>query len=178
MKGIKRIVLSLVLAIALMAVFVAPVAATNPTVAITVTAEVISITNTKATWAIGIVAVDEVVYFSTDGTEDVDWSQIENTGTVAVDVEIQGQDLSGTPSWTLATTTGADQYSLFANSEGTPSTYDVEVTNGAPYNDLTTNLAAAATYVWSMEFTAPSSFGGTEDGGEKSGTVTLVASKT
>jgi len=175
-KKFRRIALSLVLAVALMASFVVPVAADNPTVSITVTAEVIAITNTQDTWGIGTVTTDAVVYFSTDGTQNDTYSQVENTGTVAVDVQIQGMDLAGTPTWTLASTTSADQYTLFANSEATPTVYDVEVKSSA-YGDLTTNLAKADTYDWSMKFTAPSSFGGTEDGTEKSGTVTLVASK-
>jgi len=176
MRNLKRTALSLVLAVALVVAFTAPAFAANPTVSITVTAELVAITNSKATWGIGTVAVDAVVYFSTDGTQDDDWSRITNTGSVAVDVEIQGTNLTGTPNWTLAATTGADQYTLFANKQATPTVYDVEVKTSS-YVDIVTGLAAAGTNDWSMKFTAPSSFGGTEDGNEKSGTVTLVASK-
>ena len=150
--------------------------ATNPTVSITVKAELVSITNTQDTWNMGVVAVDGVKYFSADNAEDVDYSRITNTGSVAVNVAIQGTDLTGTPTWTLAATTGADQYTLFANSEAAPTTYNVEVKK-ASYNNICTSLAAAGTYDWSMKFTAPSSFGGTEDGDTKSGSVTLVATK-
>jgi len=174
-KKFRRIALSLVTAVSLLAILVVPVAAANPTVSITVTAEVVSITNTQSTWGIGTVAASAVVYFSTDGTEDIDWSQIENTGTVAVDVEIQGTDLAGTPTWTLATSTDEDQYSLYAYNV-TAVDYTTEV-KSVGYNDICADLATSGTYDWSMKFTAPSSFGGTEDGTEKSGTVTLVASK-
>lgn len=177
MRKIRRVALSLVLAVALLAVFVAPVAAANPTVSITVTAEVVSITNTQSTWGIGVVVVDDVKYFSADNLQDDDYSQIENTGSVAVDVEIQGTDIEGgSYDWTLAATTGSEQYSLYANSESTPTLYDVEVKSSA-YNDLTTNLAVDATYDWSMKFTAPSAFNANDDGEQKTATVTLVASK-
>lgn len=175
MKRIRRIGLSLVLAVALLVSFAAPALADNPTVSITVTAEVVSITNSKSTWGIGTVTVDAVVYFSTDGSEDADWSQIVNTGSVAVDVQIQGTDLSGTPTWTLASSTDTDQYSLYAYNV-TATDYTIEVKSGA-YNDIVVDLAADGAYDWSMKFTAPSAFGGTEDGNEKSGTITLVASK-
>ena len=84
MRKTRRVALSLVLAMALMLVLAFPAGAANPTVSITVTAEVVSITNTQSTWAIGTVATTATVYFSTDGNQDDDWSQVENTGSVAV----------------------------------------------------------------------------------------------
>lgn len=158
------------------------VGAANPTVTITVNAAVASITNTKATWNItdlvGAVNVDDVVYFSTDGNQDDDWSQIANTGNSAVDVEIQGTDFTvagGAYNWTLATATGASQYSLYANYNGTGN-YNIEVKSSAAYNDIRTNLAASNNHNWSMKFTAPSSFNASDDGSAKTATVTLVAS--
>ena len=177
MRKFRRITLSLVLAVALLAMLVVPVTAANPTVSITVTAKVVSITNTQSSWAIGTVAVDAVVYFSATGAQDDDYSQITNTGSVSVDIEIQGTDIEGgTYDWTLAATTGDQQYSLFANSESTPTVYDVEVKSSA-YNDLTTSLTASDTYDWSMKFSAPTAFHASDDGNEKSATVTLVASE-
>jgi hypothetical protein len=177
MKQFRRMGLSLVLAVVLLVSFTVPAMAANPTVALTVTARVIAITNSEATWAIGVVAADAEVYFSATGAQDNDYSRITNTGTVTVDVEIQGTNFSGTPNWTLAATTGADQYSLFANKQATPTVYDVEVKSSS-YVDIThvDGLAPAGTNDWSMKFTAPSSFGGTENGTEKTATVTLVAS--
>ena len=177
MRYLKRTGLSLVLALALLAAVAVPAFAANPTVSITVTAQVVSITNTQATWAIGVVDVDDVVYFSATGAQDDDYSQITNTGSVAVDIEIQGTDIEGGDyDWTLAATAGSEQYSLYANSESTPTVYDVEV-KSSTYGDLTTNLAVDGTYDWSMKFTAPSAFNASDDGNEKSATVTLVASK-
>ena len=176
MKQFRRMGLSLVLAVVLLVSFTVPAMATNPTVSLTVTAEVVAITNTEDTWALGVVVTDAVVYFSATGAQDDDYSRITNTGTVNVDVEIQGTDFTGTPTWTLAATTGADQYTLFANKQATPTVYDVEVKTSA-YVDICTALAPAGTNDWSMKFTAPSSFGATEDGTQKSATVTLVASK-
>ena len=174
-----RLGLSLALAVVLLMALAVPVAAANPTVAITVTAEVVSITNSKATWGIGTVALDAVVYFSTDGTQDDDWSQITNTGSVTVDVEIQGTDIEGgTYDWTLAATAGSEIYSLHANKQATPTVYDVEVKSSA-YVDITPvgGLAASGTNNWSMKFVAPTAFNAADDGAEKSATVTLVASK-
>jgi len=154
-------------------------AGSNPTVAITVTAEVVSITNDKDTWGIGTITVDAVVYFSATGTEDDDYSQIENTGNVAVDVEIQGTDIEGGDyDWTLSNTgtAGSETYALHANSEATPAVYDV-IVKSESYTDICTNLAASGTYDWSMKFTAPTAFNAADDGLEKSSTVTLVATK-
>ena len=176
-KKIMGLMLVLVLAIAL--IFPTTAVAADPTVTITVTAKIIAITNTQATWTVSTpIAVDGVVYFSATDVQDDDYSQIENTGNVTVDVEIQGTDLAGTPTWTLAATTSADQYTLFANKQATPTVYDVEVKKSA-YVDITAagGLAASGTNDWSMKLTAPSSFGGTEDGNAKTGTVTLVASE-
>jgi len=175
-KRFRRIALSLVLAIALMAMFVVPAAA-NPIVTISVTAQVVSITNSQDTWTIGVVDVDDVKYFSADNNQDDDYSQIENIGSVAVDVEIQGTDIEGGDyDWTLAAAAGSETYSLYANTQGAPTVYDIEV-KSSEYNDLTTDLAAAATFDWSMNFTAPSAFNAADDGEAKSATVTLVASK-
>ena len=179
MRKFRRIALSLVLAVALLASFVVPVAAANPTVSITVTAEVVAITNTQASWGIGTVAVDAVVYFSATGVQDDDYSQITNTGSVTVDVEIQGTDIEGgVYDWTLATAAASETYSLYANKQATPTVYDVEVKSSV-YGDITAagGLAALGTNDWSMKFTAPTGFNAADDGAEKSATVTLVASK-
>jgi len=174
----RRLFASLVLALALALIPAVSALAANPEVHITVTAKLIQITNTQDTWDMGIIEVDDVVYFSVDGDPDVDYSQVGNTGNVAVDVEIQGTDIDGTGAydWVLASTAGSEQYCLYANSEGTPAVYDVEV-KSSNYEDLCTNLLAAGTYDWSMKFTAPSAFNANDDGLEKTATVTLVASE-
>jgi len=176
-RKFRRIALSLVLAVVLLLAVPLATMAANPTVAITVTAQVVSITNTESTWAIGVVAVDAVVYFSATGEQDDDYSMITNTGSVACDVEIQGTDIDGGDyDWTLAAAATNQTYQLYANTEGAPTVYDVEVKSSS-YVDLTTDLAVDATWDWSMEFTAPDEFSAADDGGEKTATVTLVASK-
>jgi len=182
MRKFRRIALSLVLAVALVAVFVAPVAAANPTVSITVKAEVVSITNTMDTWNItalvGGVNIDDVVYFSADGTADIDYSQLANTGNVAASVEIQGGDLlqaaGGGYNWTLAAATANITYSLYAyNVSGADYTTEVK---SSSYEDVISNLLVSQNYNWSMKFTAPSSFDANDDGAAKSTLITLVAS--
>jgi len=178
MKKFRRISLSLVLAIALLVSFAIPVAAANPTVSITVTAEVVSITNTQSSWGIGTVAVDAVVYFSATGSQDDDYSQIENTGSVNVDVEIQGTNIEGGDyDWTLAAAAGSETYSLHSNNETQPTTYDIEVKSSV-YNDICTDLphTTSNTCDWSMKFVAPTAFNAADDGAQKTATVTLVAS--
>jgi hypothetical protein len=152
--------------------------ATNPTVAITVTALVVSITNTQASWGIGVVAVDAVVYFSATGAQNDAYSTITNTGSVIVDIAIQGTNIEGgSYDWVLAATTGSEQYSLYANKQATPTVYDVQVKTSA-YVDITApaGLAVDGTNDWSMKFTAPTAFNANDDGNQKTATVTLVAS--
>lgn len=177
MRKIRRLGLSLVLAVVLLMTLAFPVGATNPTVSITVTARVVSITNSQANWAMGVVAVDAVVYFSATGAQDDDYSLITNTGSVTCDVEIQGTNIEGgSYDWVLAATTASEQYCLYANKAATPTVYDVQVKTSA-YVDITAagGLAADATNAWSMNFTAPSAFNAADDGNSKNATVTLVA---
>ena len=177
MRNLRRTALSLVLAVALLGAMAVPAFAANPVVSITVSAQMIAITNSEATWAIGVVAVTNTKYFSADNSQDDDYSQVENTGNVAVDIQIQGTDFEGGDyDWTLAAAAGNQTYSLHANSEGTPTVYDVEVKSSS-YGNLTTGLAKDATYDWSMKFVAPDEFHVDDDGESKAASVTLVASK-
>lgn len=179
----KLIALALVL-VTILTLWAGPVGAANPTVTITVNAATVSITNSQDTWNItalvGAVNVDDVVYFSATGAQDDSYSQIENTGNVAVDVAIQGTDFNGGAyNWTLAAATGAETYSLYANNVSGGGSYAVEVKSAPAYEDITTNLAAEGsdTYDWSMKFTAPSAFDASDDGSAKTALITLVASE-
>ena len=177
----RRFLVSLALALMLVATIATPVLAADPTVTITVSAKIVAITNTHDAWNIGPIEIDDIVYFSATGAQDDDYSQVENTGNVPVDVEIQGTNCEGGAyDWTLANTGGAgDQiYTLFANSEATPTVYDVRV-KSASYVDLCTNLddSVADTYDWSMKFTAPTAFHGSDAGANKTATITLVVSE-
>lgn len=150
-----------------------PVSGADPTVTITVSATVISITNTEATWAIGVVeAGDGATKWGASNTH----SQVNNTGNVAVDVEIQGTNLTDGYNWTLGAAAANKTYQLYANTQAVPETYDVEVAVTG-YNDLLTNLTADSVYNWSMEFTPPTIFDPDDDGANKTATITLVASK-
>ena len=179
MRKFRRIGISLVVAVLLLVGLVVPVGATNPTVTITVTAQVVSITNSQSTWAIGMVTLDDVKYFSADNLQNDTYSLITNTGSVTVDVEIQGSNFEGgSYDWTLAAAAGNQTYSLYANKAATPTVYDVEVKTSG-YVDITAagGLAAEGTNAWSMNFTAPNEFSASDDGNAKNATVTLVASK-
>jgi hypothetical protein len=175
MKKLK-LILSVLIALSLLIVFALPIHAANPTVSITVTAKVIAITNTQDTWAIGTIVPDAVVYFSATGAQDDDYSTITNTGNVSVDIEIQGTNIEGGDyDWTLANdgTAGSEIYALHAW-DGADYTI---VVKSADYVDIETGLAASGTYTWSMKFTAPTAFNASDDGVEKTATVTLVASE-
>jgi len=133
------------------------------------------ITNTQATWNIGHVQANDIRYFSADNTQDDDYALITNTGGVAVDVQIQGLDIEGgSYDWTLGSSAGDQTYSLYANSEASPTVYDIEVKK-ADYSYLCEDLAVEGTYNWSMKFTAPTALNPADDGLQKSTTITLVA---
>lgn len=176
MKNIRRIGLSLVLAVALVVGFVVPVVAVNPTVTITISAQITSITNTQNTWTVGaVVAGASAIKWGTSDT----YSTVENTGNVAVDVEIQGTDFEGGAfDWTLSNTgTAGDKiYALMANSDHS-TTYNITV-KSASYLDLITNLAATGsdTWTWSMQLTPPTIFDVGDLGASKTATITLVGS--
>lgn len=179
MKRLRENLAPLVSMLVVLSLLLVPsglVFAANPTVTMNVTAGIISINNTKTVWELGYATPDEVIYFSTDGTQDDDWSLVGNDGNLPVDIEIQGTDFEGGAyDWTLAAAPTAETYSLYANSDEA-GTYDVEVKSSA-YNDLKGNLAKDLTWKWSMKFTAPDSFNGADDGTVKAATVTLVASE-
>lgn len=178
MKRIRRIGLSLVLAVALLvAMPLTTMAAGNPTVAITVTAEVVSITNSENTWNMATIATSATVYFSANNLEDVDYSTITNTGSVNVDIEIQGTVINGEGvyDWTWAEDPGDQIYSLYAYNV-TSAAYDIAVKT-ADFVDIKVNLAPDGTYLWSMKFEGPTAFNAADPGDAKTATVTLVASK-
>jgi len=133
------------------------------------------ISNDPATWNIGHVQAGNVKYFSANGEQDDDYALITNTGGVAVDVQIQGLDIEGgSYDWTLGSSAGDQTYSLYANSEASPTVYDIEVKK-ADYSYLCEDLAVEGTYNWSMKFTAPTALNPADDGLQKSTTITLVA---
>ena len=175
----KNRLIALVASLLLIVALVLPMAvhAVNPVVTITVTAQVVAITNSQNTWAMGTIAENSIIYFSANNLEDDNYSMVTNTSNVAVDIEIQGVTIEGGAyDWTLAAVSDNQTYQLYANSGNATATYDIEVKSAA-YNDLIANLAVDSVYFWSCNFTAPTAFHPDDDGIQKSGTITLVATK-
>jgi hypothetical protein len=133
------------------------------------------ITNSQSTWALGYVQVNDVRYFSAGGAQDDDYATVTNTGTCSVNVAIQGLDMEGGAyDWTLASAAGNQTYSLYANSGNGSSTYNTEVKKSS-YSNLVAALVVNGTYLWSMKFTTPTIYNPSDDGAQKTTTVTLVA---
>lgn len=176
-KMIRKTLLAMLLVIAVcVSLLPVPALAADPTVTITVSATVVAVTNSQATWIIGNVEPDDTKYFSADNDQDDDYAQLNNTGNVAIDIEVQCTDIEGGDyDWTLANTTASETYNLTANSDEA-TTYDINLTS-AGYPDLKADLAVDAVWNWSMVFVAPSAFHAADDGVNKSATVTLVASQ-
>jgi len=177
-RKIRRLGLSLVLAVLMLVGLAVPALAGNPTVSITVTAQVVSITNSQANWAMGNIDVSATVYFSVNNLEDIDYSLITNTGSVNADVEIQGTIIEGgSYDWTWDTTPGTEKFSLYAYNV-TAADYTIPVKTSS-FVDIVVDLPATGsdTYAWSMKFLGPTAFNVADDGLQKSSTITLVASK-
>jgi hypothetical protein len=177
-RKIRRLGLSLVLAVLMLVGLTMPAFAQNPTVTIYVSAQVVSITNSVATWNITVMGLSGIAYFSADNLEDVDYSTITNTGNIACDVEIQGTDFVAANvsyNWDLDAAAGNQTYSLYAYNV-TAAGYTIEVREAVTYNYLCLDLDPDDTYDWSMLFTAPDEFHPDDDGDYKTATTTLVAS--
>jgi hypothetical protein len=97
---------------------------------------------------------------------------ITNSSSFAIDVTISCTDMTGGVTWTLADdgNPGANIYALKAGLDG--GSYNVIVKKTAPYNELKSALAAAATQKFGITIYAPTSF---SDGVGKTGTMTLTA---
>jgi hypothetical protein len=77
----------------------------------------------------------------------------------------------------LAAASANQVYQLYANSSNSVGAYNIQVKSAAAYTDLIADLAADSVYFWSANFTAPTAFHPADDGAQKSGTITLVATK-
>ncbi|MEW6143348.1 MAG: hypothetical protein AB1597_09410 [Chloroflexota bacterium] len=131
-------------------------------IVVTYTPAVEDISNLPTTYNFGTMSQGGVVatgltYFS-----------VTNNGSTAIDITIVGTDLTGGVTWTLGSTLGTDQYTLYAGLEG--GSYSIQVTTVA--TTLKSNLAVSATQRWGLSLTAPSEF---TDDTPKSGSVTLTA---
>jgi len=129
------------------------------------------ITNTQSTWGPGTLEV------GTTSNTAINWSTIENTGTGAVDVTIQGTDLAGgDDTWDLADdgSPGENIYGLYAGLDDDDDTFDVIVAESTA-NTLLEDLAEDATQDWGIKIYMPTSVTG-YDGNSMTAVVTLVAS--
>lgn len=173
----SRFIIAIIIALMMVLISATGAFATNPTVTITVTAGLLTATNSHDTWTLGYATPSEVDYFSATNAQDDDYSMVINTGNLPINVTLQGTNFEGGAyDWTLGTSSANQTYSLYANKSGTPTVYDTEI-KSSDYTTLTTNLAASANVTWSMKFTAPSVFHVSDNGAEKSSTLTLVISE-
>lgn len=157
-------------------------AATTQDVTITATPTYIALTNSEATWAIGVVVEShEYYWWTTDGNApapepfeaDDMKSTITNTGSVTEDIDLHGHDFSGGVGWTLSAdeTPAADEVSVRYGITGCANRAGMTQI-GAADTELKDSLAASGTIKWCMSLET-GTFG---DGVAKSGTITLTAS--
>lgn len=124
-------------------------AATTASVTATVTVQNISVTVADGSIAYGTLALN-----SSAGTNGTDTQTASNSGNVAIDLNIKGQN---TTAWTLAGTAGTDTYvHRFCVTSCTtpPTSYTALTTN---YQTLATNKAVAATQTFDLYITTPTS---------------------
>jgi hypothetical protein len=164
----KKIIISVILAIALTLVLLPATvfAATTGEVQATVTAGEISVTVSD-----GQVAYGTLDYSATKSTlsGELNDTQTAQAGTLAVDLNIKSSNaLGGTQNWTLAGTAGADQFvHEFSTDSGTNWTAMTD-----SYQTLGDISTAGGTKNFDLQITMPSS---STDPTEKSITVTVQA---
>jgi hypothetical protein len=178
----KRILVSLLLALVMVFSMVLPVMAdTTAVVTITATPTYIALTNSEDAWAMGVVAASSTYWWTADGlepspndnyaAEDMK-STITNTGSVAEDIDVKVAAFTGGAGWAISTdaTPAENEISIRAQITGGSTETLIQVITTD--TELKDNLAAAGTVKWMME----AKTGTFTDGVEKSGTVTLTAS--
>lgn len=180
MKRLLRIIIPVIISLILVIGMVIPVsAATTQDVTVTATPTYLAITNSEASWAVGVVATSGTYWWTGDTTApeepfiDGDMkSTITNTGSIASDVDVKVAAFTGGVGWTISTddTPAAGEISLRAGITGTANEAGM-IQIITTDTELVDNLAAAGTKKWCMEMETPASF---TDGVEKSGTVTLT----
>jgi hypothetical protein len=128
------------------------------------------ISNTPDEYDFGILAT------GTTGSTAINYFTLENTGDCAVDVTIQGTDLTGgDDTWTLsgAATPCENIYGLYAGLDDADDNFDVVVNTTA--NAFVADLPEATTQAWGLKLYMPTSVTN-YDAQQMSGTITLVAS--
>ncbi len=163
----KRIALTLIVALLLTFSVVATTGAANPTITITVTARVVSISNTPSSWDFEL--VDSASTYETGLT----CFNTTNDGNCEVDISISGSNMTGSGfTWELSdTATPSDMvYGLKVGLSG--GNYTIIVKLNSPYNYLAENLTVDSSQQWGLKIWTPTDY---DDGNDKTGTVTITA---
>jgi len=129
-----------------------------------------TIANTPDNYGFGILEAN------TTGNTAIGYFTLNNTGTCAVDVTIQGTDLTGgDDTWTLSGTATPSEniYGLYAGLDDDDDNFDVVV--NATANAFVSDLAEDDSQGWGMKLYMPTSVTN-YDAQQMSGTVTLIAS--
>ena len=167
---------------ALIAVIGAPLLVTVPAldgttgnVAVTVSAQNISVSVTDGTVDYGVLGLSSSEDTTSGGVDDSQTAT--NDGNIAEDFNVSSTNATGGTGWTLAGTIGADQYKhSFCNTgSGSPDPCDTGATWSAmstSYGTLATNVSAAGTNKFDLKIDTPSSV---SDYVAKSITVTVQA---
>ena len=171
----KRLVISVVLAIALVIIPASGVlAATTQDVLVTATPIYVSISNTPGTEALGTVAASSTTWAHGSAPsaplDDATCTfTVTNDGSVAENIGIEATNPTGGIGWTLAGTVGENIVVMKAGFEGeTHAEMQVVTTSNEAF---ISSLAAAGDIDW--EFSLET--GTFTDGAEKSSTITLTA---
>lgn len=126
-----------------------------------------AITNTPNSKDFGILEVN------TTSNTTLTYFNLTNTGNCAVDISIRSTNMTGGGFiWVLSDTATAGNmtYGLKVGIEG--GTFNTTVRLTAPYNNLVEGLGEDVSIRWGFQILAPTSY---DDGGEKSGNITLTA---
>jgi hypothetical protein len=182
MKTLKVRILAIVTVLAFTLIPTMSVLAdTTAHVDITATPSFISMTNTEGTWTLNTVSESTSYWWATGDVEpnpnttfeaaDMK-SEIENTGTVAVDIGIVADNFTGGVGWALVTgAAGANTVHLQAGTTGCASIAAMLDLEDGASQELVDNLTATSTIKWCMLLQT----GTFTDGVEKVGLVTLTA---
>lgn len=166
----KRLLLSVALALVALFSFALPMAAaTSQDITVTATPTFISIACNQTDYDFGTVAASATPSTATN------WATITNSSTVQTDqtIAVTTNTWSGGVGWTHSdtATAGADTAGLSANKGGTWGVGDVIVKYSTP-NYIAENQAASTPYDFGLKLYAPTSF---SDGVEKSIVVRISA---
>lgn len=167
----KRLVISVVLAVALLVVPVSGALAATDTVTVTATPSYVSISNSSGSFDFGV-----IIESSTPNTT-TGYFTVTNNSTVTIDLTIGCSGWSGTTAWTYGAA-GADAGQLKASSTngGTGGStgagnYDLTVPSGSSVL-MCDDLSSGTNPAWELQLDAPTSF---NHGYQQTTTVTLTA---